>query len=88
MAEKKNTLTADDLYLQRYVWFQHINMASRVVERRRACHERGLVTEGMTRDELLAMWRVDQTDETLVINACRRMAERRGIDISEIAPWR
>lgn len=79
------TLTVDDLYLSRRLWHVSPNMGSTRPIRVQACEERGIVVcDKTSRNVLLKMWKEDGQDETLLIDACRRIADRRGIDISNV----
>ena len=78
-------LTADDLYLSRRLWYVSLHKKSVRAQCIRACDERGIVVrDGMTRVDMCRLWAEDVADETVVINACRRMATKRGIDLSDV----
>ena len=78
-------ITANDLFLSTRLWIMTLNKASRRKTMEEACEERGLVvSKDILREGLLKMWREDGADEHMAVQACRRMAKRRGIDTSHI----
>lgn len=78
-------LTIEDLYLSRRLWHLGMNKRTKRVDRVRACEERGiLVNDSTTCIDMRRIHKEDIQDETDIINASRRMALRRGLDISNV----
>ena len=80
---KNMTLTVGDLYLSRRLWHLGLNKKTKRIDIVRACEERGILVDDTAGCiEMRRLHEEDTLDETMLLNVSRRMALRRGIDIS------